>query len=138
MGKLGSIVYGPIYFKVAMMLRSSHLINGILTNAEAWYGLTRENIEQLEQVDEMLLRRVLEVESWCPKEMLYLETGAIPLRFIIMQRRILVFNYILNEDRNSLIYEVLDAQIRKPCKNDWVNTGSYSLPAPNLCQKSNL
>ena len=122
MGKLGTIVYGPFYFEVAMMLRSSHLINGILTNAEAWYGLTRENIEQLEQVDEMLLRRVLEVGSCCPKEMLYLETGAIPLRFIIMQRRILFLNYILNEDRNSLIYKVLDAQIRKPCKNDWVNT----------------
>ena len=72
MEKLGSIVYGPYYFEVAMIFRSSHLINGILTNSEAWYGLTKANKEQLEQVDEMLLRRVLEVGSCCPKEMLYL------------------------------------------------------------------
>ena len=103
-----------------MMLRNSHLINGILTNAEAWYGLTRDNMEQLEQGDEMLLRRILEVGSCCPKKILYLETWAIPIRFIIMQMRIMFLHYILNED--SLINKVLDAQIRKPCKNDWVES----------------
>ena len=34
-----------------------------------------------------------------------------------MQRRILFLNYILN----YLIYKVLDAQVRKPCKHYWVN-----------------
>ena len=57
------------------------------------------NVEQLEQVDEMLLRRVLEVGSCCPKEMLYLETGATPIRFTIMQRRLMFLYYILNEEK---------------------------------------
>ena len=120
MGKLRTIVYGPFHFKVAMMLRNSHIINGNLTTAEALYGQTMDSMEQLEQVDEMLLRRILEVGSCCPKEMLYLETGAIPIRCIIMQRRIMFLHYILNE--GSLINKVLDAQIRKPCKNDWVES----------------
>ena len=120
MYKLGSIVYGPFYFEVAMIFRSSHLINGILTNSEAWYGLTKSNVEQLEQVDEMLLRRVLEVGSCCPKEMLYLETGATPIRFTIMQRRLMFLHYILNEEKSSLISKCFEAQKRNPCRNDWV------------------
>ena len=120
MEKLGSIVYGPYYFEVAMIFRSSHLINGILTNSEAWYGLTKANIEQLEQVDDMLLRRVLEVGSCCPKEMLYLETGATPIRFTIMQRRLMFLHYILNEEKSSLISKCFEAQKRNPCRNDWI------------------
>ena len=64
--KMDKLVNGPYYFEVAMIFRSSHLINGMLTNSEAWYGLTKANVEQL-------LRRILEVGSCCPKEMFYLE-----------------------------------------------------------------
>ena len=48
------------------------LVNGILTNSEAWYGLSDSKIELLEQVDEQFLRIFLEVGKGCPKEMLYL------------------------------------------------------------------
>ena len=122
MGKLENIVYGPFYFEVSMILRSANLINGMLTNSEAWYGVTKDNIEQLEQVDEQLLRRVLEVGSCCPNEMLYLETGAIPFRFIMLKRRLMFLHYIMNESRESLIYKFLDAQKNNPCRNDWVST----------------
>ena len=50
--------------------RSSLLLNGILTNSEAWYGLRTSDVEKLEQVDEQLLRKILEVGKGCPKEML--------------------------------------------------------------------
>ena len=46
------VFFGPYQLEVALMLRNSHLLNGILTNSEAWYGLTNQ-----EQVDEILLRR---------------------------------------------------------------------------------
>ena len=88
MSILESTVFGPFQFEVALILRASLLLNGILTNSEAWYGLKTADLENLEQIDEQLLRRILEVGSGCPKEMLYLETGSIPIRFIItLQRR---------------------------------------------------
>ena len=68
----------------------------------------------------MLLRKILEVGSSCPKEMLYLETGTTPIRYIIMTRRLMFFHYILNEDKQSLIGRFLEAQERSPSKNDWV------------------
>ena len=63
MAKLEGTVYGPYYFEVALILRRSHLISSILTNCEAWYGLSNADIEHLEQIDEMYLRRVLEVKA---------------------------------------------------------------------------
>ena len=52
--------------------------------------------------------------------MLFLDLGCIPIRFTLMQRRIMFFHYILNEDEGSLINQVLQAQIRSPSKNDFI------------------
>ena len=120
MDYLEGTVFGPYYFEVAFTLRSSLVLSSILTNSEAWYGLSLAEIEQLEQVDEMLIRRILEVGQSCPKEMLYLETGCTPIRYIIMLRKIMFLHYILNEEQESLIHRVLKAQLKSPVKGDWI------------------
>ena len=122
MNKLEGTVYGPYHFEVSLILRQSHLLSSILTNSEAWYGLKTSDIEQLEQVDESYLRRVLEVGISCPKEMLYLETGSTPIRFILVFRRLMFLHYILNEEPESLIHQCFDAQKDNPCRNDWILT----------------
>lgn len=122
MSKLEGTVYGPYHFEVSLILRQSHLLSSILTNSEAWYGLKTSDIEHLEQVDESYLRRVLEVGISCPKEMLYLETGSTPIRFIVKYRRLMFLHYILNEKTESLIHQCFDAQKAKPCRNDWILT----------------
>ena len=73
------------------------LINEILTNSEVWYGIKDKDIEQLEQVDEFLLRNLLKAHSKTPKGILYLETGTKTLRFIIKTRR------LINSSQTSLI-----------------------------------
>ena len=52
--------FGNFIFEVAVILRNSLFINGILTNFEASYGLTNTDIEKLERCDEQLLRLILE------------------------------------------------------------------------------
>ena len=56
MTRLESTVYGPYFF--AITLRNSLFINGILTNAEAWYCLKTKEVEQLLQIDEMLIQKI--------------------------------------------------------------------------------
>ena len=80
--------FGPFFFECAVILRNSLLINSVLTNSEAWYGLTKINVETLESVDVQLLRGIFEVPFSCPKEMVYLETGCLPISAIIVIRRI--------------------------------------------------
>ena len=117
---LEDICFGPFTFEVGLVMRDSFLINSTLTNSETWLGLTTSEIETLEQVDESLMRRLLEVSLGCPKEMLYLELGCIPMRFTVMTRRIMFLHYILNEEQDSLISRVLHAQIKFPSKNDFI------------------
>ena len=103
-----------------MVLRSTLLINSSLTNSEAWYGLTQSDIDSLEWNDLNLLRRIFEVPVSCPKEMLYLETGCLPVSYMIVIRRLMYLHYILHEDESSLIYKFFQSQLRTPLKGDWV------------------
>ena len=92
------------------------LINAMLTNSEVWYGLTDNDNTQLEEVDNYLLKKILNAHSKTPEEMLYLESGATPIRFIINQRRISYWYHLLSRDQNELIKKVYMSQIRKTVK----------------------
>ena len=70
------------------MLRESLFLNSILTNAEAWYGLSNKQVDQLEMVDRILLRIFLDTPVSTPVEALYLELGIFRIGTIIKARRI--------------------------------------------------
>ena len=70
-----------------------------VTNLPISYVTKREIIE-LESVDEILLRKIFSAHSKTPLETLYLESGNIPIRLILMSRRLDFLHYILNEDED--------------------------------------
>ena len=45
MDVLKTISFGQKYFEIARTLREAELINGILTNAEVWYGIKQSEID---------------------------------------------------------------------------------------------
>ena len=101
------------------MLRNSVFLSSILLNSEVWYSLTTKNVQELELVDHMLLRRVLECPQGTPTCIMYLELGCVPIRFIIKSRRILFLQYILQQDEESLLHKFFKAQMENPVKGDW-------------------
>jgi hypothetical protein len=96
------------------------LLNGILFNSEAWHGVTNAHIVKLEKVDEALLQEILQAHSKTPTEFLYLETGTLPLRWIIAQRRINYMKHILKMLDGELIKKVFLAQKDPPTSGDFV------------------
>ena len=50
---------GHYYFEIALILRESILVSKLLFNSEVWYNLSNKQIEKLEQIDEIYLRRIL-------------------------------------------------------------------------------
>ena len=103
-----------------MKLREAMLLNGVLYNSEAWHGVTMKQIESLESIDEALLRTILKAHSKTPKEFLYLETGAVPLRWIFAQRRIIFLKHIMEKHDEELIKKVFLAQMEHPNQGDFV------------------
>ena len=79
-------------------------------------------MRDLEKVDESLLRRMVAGHSKTALELLYLEFGLIPIRFLLMARRIMFLNYILNEKEETLVRDFYYAQNNQPVKGDWTLT----------------
>ena len=98
------------------------LINGLLFNSEIWYGLSKTDTSELEAIDKLLVRKLLQAHSKTPIESLYLELGILPLKYIIKCRRIMYLHYILTRDKNELLSKFFKAQCERPVKNDWSET----------------
>ena len=78
---------GPFHFEMAVILRNALLISSILSNSEVWYGLTKVEAEQLEQIDEMWIRNLFDLSRNVARDLLYLELGLVPVSFIIKGRK---------------------------------------------------
>ena len=129
---LDSIQFGKYYFEAGVILRNSLLVSSVLFNSEAWYNVTKAELELVETVDLMLLRGILKAPKSTPKEMLYLELGLLPFREIIRKRRLTFLHYILHESKDSMISRVFEFQRRNRTAKDWVTTVLSDLKEINL------
>ena len=116
---LDNVSFGCHFFEMSMLLRDSMLINGILTNAEIWYNLTKNEIEEFESLDRLFFRRLLEVPITTPTEAYYLECGVLPINVIVKARRINYLHSILKKDKSGMVYSFFIAQWYSPSKGDW-------------------
>ena len=106
--------------EAGLQLRQAMLLNSILFNSEAWHGVSDVELGQLEKVDEALLRGLLNAHSKVPLESLYLETGCIPIRFIIKTRRLSYLHNILQKECEELVREVYEAQKHETSDGDFI------------------
>ena len=116
---LENMCLGKHYFKIAFLLRESLFLNGILYSSEAWYGLKRSEVEELEKVDRTLLRSIFEVPQSAPTVSLYLESGCVRIRNILKARRVNFLHHLVNLDEKEMEYKFFKAQWDNPCPQDW-------------------
>ena len=116
---LEMISFGQHYVEIALLLRESMFLNGILFNAEVWYALTKAEITEFENLDRLLLRRILKVPVSSPKESYYLELGLTPIGEIIKTRRIQYLHHLVTKDHNEMLYQFFITQWTNPTKGDW-------------------
>ena len=119
---LESTYFGKYHFEVASVLRESLFLSSLLLNSEAWVGYTDKDVRILEQCDEILLGKILDCEANTSNALKYLELGIVPIRFEIMKRKLAFLQYILKQDKKSMMFQVLKATQENPTKNDFVMT----------------
>ena len=117
---LEEISFGYYFFEIAMMFRQSMFLNGILCSSEVLYGVTKEHVEMLEKIDRMFMRRVFDCPISTPIESYYLETSTVPVKYILMGRRLMYLWTILQKSEKELVRKVYNTQKLFPVKNDWV------------------
>ena len=119
MNMLEAVSFGKYFFQIAMTLRETMFLNGVLTNAEIWYNLKKSEIEEFEELDRCLLRKIFGTQISCPKEALHLESGTISVGTLIKSRRIKYLHYLVKENQASMLSQVFHAQLNHEVKNDW-------------------
>ena len=117
---LNEIPFGKHRITVGLKLREAMLINGMLFNSEAWHGVTNAQVAALESVDQALLRSMLKLPRGTPNNFLYLETGSLPIKWILAIRRINYLKHIYKRNENELLRKVFNAQKDHPTNGDFV------------------
>ena len=116
---LSEIPLGKYRTEVGLQLREAMFINGVLFNSEVWQAATKTEIADLEKIDNQLLRTICKAHAKTPVEFLYLETGCVPLRYVIASRRLKYLHHIINREDKELIKRVYNAQKTTPSKGDF-------------------
>ena len=129
---LDDLCLGKFYFQAANTLRSSLFLSSLISNAESWVNVSNKHMSDLEATDEQLLRGILAAQRNTPKEALFLETGNIPVKYVIISRRVNFLHYILCQDEDSLISRFFAAQCADPIKGDWASTVKKDLEFLNI------
>ena len=116
---LRTVSFGSHSFDIALLLRESYLINGILTNTEIWYHLETSETRELEKVDRNFFQQLLGLPHSVPSPALFLETGVLPISVLIKVRRLNFLHSILRGPETGMLQQVFKIQWNFPCKGDW-------------------
>ena len=81
MAILEELPLGRHRMEIGLQLRQAMLLNCMLFNSEVWHNISENEVKMLEKVDEHLLRCLVKGHSKLPIEFLYLEAGAVPIKF---------------------------------------------------------
>ena len=117
---LEDIPLGKYRLDIGLKLRQAMLINGVLFNSEVWHGIADNDVKALERIDEHLLRSLVKAHAKTPIEFLYLESGTMPIRFIISSRRLMYLRTILIKEDDELVRRIFKAQLDNPSPGDYV------------------
>ena len=100
------ISFGEHIFEMALLFRKSMLINSILSSCEVLYGVKNKHIQMLESCDRTFFSKLFRVPITCSNEAAFLETGCLPIRHILMGRRVMYLWTLLKKKDEELVNQV--------------------------------
>ena len=118
---LNNIFYGDNFFDIVKLLRNSMFLSVLLGNCEIWPNVTKYNIKCLESCDRNFLAQVMGISSKGSYVLMLLEGGMLPIRYIIISRRLSYLQTLLKSDPSSLAKQVFLEQCKNMNKQDWSN-----------------
>ena len=116
---LETVSFGAHYFKIALLLRESLLLNGMLTNCDSWYGLSESEISDLESLDLAFFRTLFELPQTVPIVSFILETGSFSISTMIIVRIVIYLYYLLKFEDTELQSKFFYSQWENQVTSDW-------------------
>ena len=129
---LRDIPLGNQRTQIGLVLRQAWFINGCFVNCEVWTGYSESDLKDLEVIDHDILRAITGAQAKVPTEMLYLETAQVPIKSVIVVRRLLYLQTLLHRHKNELTRQIYDAMKEEPLKDDWIHLVTKDMSDINL------
>ena len=79
MNIVNEVSLGQFHFIIGKLLRETIFLSSMLINSETWVNVTDADIEELESVDRVLLRQMLQTPKSTPIPSLYVDLGCTPI-----------------------------------------------------------
>ena len=89
--------------------------------------MSKDNIKAIEEIDELFWRKCFSVCRSVPKESLYISSGKLPLKYMIMKKRLMYWFHLCHRPDEELIVRVYRAQTLSVHKTDWFSQLSSDL-----------
>ena len=117
---LQALSFGYHYVKIGLILRESHLLSKLLLSCESWHRLFSYQIDKLEEIDLAFFHQLFNSHSKTSKEIYIIESGKVPIRYLISMRRIMYWWHILHVKKSDMLFRVYSVQKISPVQGDWV------------------
>ena len=96
------------------------MLNGILYNLETLFNVKQKHIDTLEKCDKYFWQALFCTPKSAPIEGYFIECSAMPIRFILMGKRIMFLWALLNKSEEELVKRVFSVQIEMSSENSWI------------------
>ena len=84
-------------------------------------GYTDSDLKDLEVIDHDILQAITGAQAKVPTEMLYLETAQVPVKSVLIVRRLLYLQTILHRHESEITWQIYNARKEDPIKDDWIH-----------------
>ena len=100
---IGGIVTGLEIWEMAV-------VPYLLNNADTWTGLTDIALEDLDDLQNLFYRVLLQVPAGCPKPIMYWDCGGLTMNNRIMKKKLMFLHHIATLSPDSLAHQVYCVQ----------------------------
>ena len=116
---LEDIPLGNRRLEIGLTLREAWFLNGTLYNSEVWGSYNKEDIEAFEVLDRIILCLIVGAHSKSANEMLYLDTGVLPISSVISVIRMTYIHTLLQRHDEEISKQIYQRQLTNPYPGDW-------------------
>lgn len=115
------VTMGLFFVESATILYQSVFLATMLSKCRSWRNLTNEDLKKLEVTQLRYLKRVMRAPLSTPNAFVFLEFGALPVKFIIHIRQLTFLHHIMNLDERDPVQKMFAAQQLLPYEKNWAN-----------------
>ena len=91
------------------LMRFAMLLWGMLSNSESQINVTEADFTNVQKPDTFLQNELLYASGSRSKAFMCLELGFIPVKYVVMYKRMTFLHYIISESMDSMIRQVYNA-----------------------------